>query len=62
MKNLSIEKFVSDVAELTKPDDIIWCDGSEKENETLISKMLKEGIFIELNQEKNPKREHAKKG
>ncbi|MDP7657636.1 MAG: phosphoenolpyruvate carboxykinase (GTP) [Nitrososphaerales archaeon] len=55
MKNLSIEKFVSDVAELTKPDDIIWCDGSEKENETLISKMLKEGIFIELNQEKNPK-------
>jgi len=54
MKNLSLEKFVSDVAELTKPADIFWCDGSDKENETIINQMLKKGTLIKLNQEKNP--------
>jgi phosphoenolpyruvate carboxykinase (GTP) len=54
MKNSYLEKFVSDVADLTKPDDIFWCNGSEKENEKLISQMIKKGILIKLNQKKNP--------
>ena len=54
MKNLFLEKFVSDVASLTKPNDICWCNGSEEENEKLISQMIKKGILIKLNQAKNP--------
>ncbi|MEW6482243.1 MAG: hypothetical protein AB1397_04495, partial [bacterium] len=31
-----IERWVSECAELTNPDDIYWCDGSEDEAYSLI--------------------------
>ncbi len=54
MKNVAIEKFVKEVAELTKPKSIVWCNGSRKEYNSFMRKFTKEGVFIKLNQEKYP--------
>ena len=32
-----LAKWVSEIAELTKPDAIVWCDGSQAEWERLIT-------------------------
>jgi phosphoenolpyruvate carboxykinase (GTP) len=54
MANQSLSAWVDDVARLTKPDRIHWCDGSEEEYRALIQGMLADGTLIELNQEKFP--------
>lgn len=54
MKNIALEKFVKNVSDLTKPDSIIWCDGSEKEIKELVNKMIMKGTLIKINQEKYP--------
>jgi hypothetical protein len=40
--------WVHDVAELTKPDDVVWCDGSEDEWERLTSLLVENGTFMRL--------------
>lgn len=40
--------WVHDVAELTKPDDVVWCDGSEDEWERLTSLLVENGTFTRL--------------
>ena len=46
--------WVDEVAKVTRPKDISWCDGSEEEYERLIGDMLKSGTLHELNQRKHP--------
>jgi phosphoenolpyruvate carboxykinase (GTP) len=50
----ALRDWVKEVAALTKPDAIVWCDGSEAERERLTRQAVAEGILIELNQEKRP--------
>ena len=50
----SLENWVEESARLTKPSKIIWCDGSEAENERLTAEMLRDGTFIKLNQKTYP--------
>jgi phosphoenolpyruvate carboxykinase (GTP) len=51
----AVEKWVEEVARLTEPRDIHWCDGSEKEARWLIERGIKEEkingspVFYELN-------------
>ncbi|MCX6125926.1 MAG: phosphoenolpyruvate carboxykinase (GTP) [Proteobacteria bacterium] len=52
--NKSLEAWVSEVAMLTKPDKIHWCDGSDSEKSFLIDLMVKSGTLIALNQESHP--------
>ena len=49
-----IEQWVNEVAALTKPDKIHWCDGSEAENTRLIEQMLADGTLQKLNQKEYP--------
>ena len=42
------------VADLTQPEDIYWCNGSRAEYQELATMMLATGDFIELNQETHP--------
>jgi phosphoenolpyruvate carboxykinase (GTP) len=44
-----LEAWVEESARLTKPANIVWCDGSEQENQRLTEVMLKDGTFHELN-------------
>jgi phosphoenolpyruvate carboxykinase (GTP) len=45
-----LESWVDDVARLTKPKRIHWCDGSERETERLMAEMLDTGVLHNLNQ------------
>ena len=52
--NSSLKSWVDEVAALTKPSGIHWCDGSEAENARLIEEMLASGTLHRLNPEKHP--------
>jgi phosphoenolpyruvate carboxykinase (GTP) len=54
INNRALSDWVKEVAALTKPDVIVWCDGSEAEKERLTRQAVAEGILIELNQKKRP--------
>jgi phosphoenolpyruvate carboxykinase (GTP) len=52
--NKAVAQWVDEMAKLTKPDNIVWVDGSEEEKERLANQALTTGELIELNQEKLP--------
>jgi phosphoenolpyruvate carboxykinase (GTP) len=52
--NKALAKWVKEVAALTRPDQIHWCDGSESEYRKLIDLMLETGDLRELNQKTHP--------
>ncbi|GAB3484014.1 phosphoenolpyruvate carboxykinase (GTP) [Nocardiopsis coralliicola] len=46
--------WVDEVAALTKPDAVVWCDGSEAEWERLTGLLVDTGTFVRLNPELRP--------
>ena len=53
--NKAVLDWVQEIAALTQPENIFWCDGSERENEFLIAESLKQNVLIKLNQKKVPR-------
>ncbi|MFZ8982201.1 MAG: phosphoenolpyruvate carboxykinase domain-containing protein, partial [Candidatus Nanopelagicales bacterium] len=53
-RNKKLLEWVEEVAKLTQPDEVIWCDGSEDEWERLTAQMVDAGTFIRLNPEIRP--------
>ena len=50
----SLQQWVNDVAALTRPDRVHWCDGSDAEYQALVQQMLQTGDLIALNQQTHP--------
>ncbi len=53
-KNQHLLAWVDEMARLTKPDAIVWCDGSEEEKHRLTEEAVAKGILIKLNHQKLP--------
>jgi phosphoenolpyruvate carboxykinase (GTP) len=49
-----LAKWVRDIAQLTKPDEVIWCDGSQDEWERLTRLLVETGTFTRLNPQLRP--------
>ena len=49
-----LQAWVDQVAELTQPDDIHWCDGSADEYQRVAEVLLSEGGFVALNPDTHP--------
>lgn len=43
-----LRAWVADVADLTEPDAVVWCDGSDAEREDLIAAMVETGTLLPL--------------
>jgi phosphoenolpyruvate carboxykinase (GTP) len=50
----TLRAWVAEVAELTQPDEIVWCDGSPRESDLLTKQLVAEGKLIRLNPEWRP--------
>jgi phosphoenolpyruvate carboxykinase (GTP) len=50
----SLERWVEECAQLTRPKQIHWCDGSEAEYQKLVNDMLATGTLMKLNQKEYP--------
>ncbi|MCX7564458.1 phosphoenolpyruvate carboxykinase (GTP) [Xanthomonadaceae bacterium XH05] len=50
----ALNRWVEEIARLTRPDRIHWCDGSDAENDALIAQMEADGTLIRLNPETHP--------
>ncbi len=53
-KNAKLIAWVEEVAKLTTPDRIYWCDGSQEEYDRLCQELVDGGTFTRLNPEKRP--------
>src|SRR5690349_12603539 len=44
-----LERWVEEAAGLTRPEQVVWCDGSDAESERLIAAMLADGTLQRVN-------------
>ncbi|MFH1587268.1 MAG: phosphoenolpyruvate carboxykinase (GTP) [Candidatus Diapherotrites archaeon] len=52
--NKELIAWIEEMAEMCKPDDVVWIDGSDEQKQALTKEALKTGELIELDQEKLP--------
>ena len=47
-------RWVRETAQLTQPDEVVWCDGSPEEWVRMTDLLVASGTFVRLNDEKKP--------
>jgi phosphoenolpyruvate carboxykinase (GTP) len=53
-KHAKLVSWVQEIADLTKPDSIHWCDGSAEEYDSLAQQLIDAGTFERLDEAKRP--------
>jgi phosphoenolpyruvate carboxykinase (GTP) len=53
-RHQELVSWVEEIAALTEPDRIVWCNGSEAEYERLCEELVEKGTFTELDPVKRP--------
>jgi phosphoenolpyruvate carboxykinase (GTP) len=54
VKNQKLISWVEDIARLTEPDEVVWCDGSDEEYERFCQMLVDGGTMRRLNPAKRP--------
>jgi len=54
MSLATLKRWVTSIADLTDPEEIIWCDGSEAEAQRINNLLVKNGTFTKLNPKIRP--------
>src|SRR5919199_2465588 len=52
--NAALKSWVEEIAALTRPDAVHWCDGSDSEHEELCAQLVEDGTFERLSEAKRP--------
>jgi phosphoenolpyruvate carboxykinase (GTP) len=52
--NARLAAWVDEIAELTRPDEVVWCDGSSEEFDRLAGQLVESGVFQKLDDDKRP--------
>ncbi len=52
--NQALKQWVAEWAEILEPDDVYWCDGSQKEYDDLCQDLVEAGTFTKLDENKRP--------
>src|SRR6202162_6710267 len=54
MMSSPLEKWVEETERVTTPDRVVWCDGSDRENERMVERMIADGTLLALNPKTHP--------